>query len=94
MLILKSSLDSKLKAKDIYGYGRDTPDLKLLYRITGEYQSVCTQRNIVPSPEVVEWQNVTFLTAVSNSSPRGSESDGQKLAKNLNEMPILGSLGK
>lgn len=96
VLTLKTSLHSKLKGITHHSYGsreRATPDLGLLYMITREYLSVCTERNLAPSTEVADWQNTTFFTAVSDSL-RGSESDGQKLAKYLNEMPILGSFGK
>lgn len=67
--------------------------MDLLYRITSEYLSVCTQRNLAPSTEAAEWQSVTFLAAVSTGMS-GSEQDGQKVAHDLNEMPILGSLEK
>ncbi|KAE8550761.1 hypothetical protein EYB25_006989 [Talaromyces marneffei] len=93
---IRSALHSKLKGITHHSYGsreRATPDLGLLYMITREYLSVCTERNLAPSTEVADWQNTTFFTAVSDSL-RGSESDGQKLAKYLNEMPILGSFGK
>ncbi|RAO71302.1 uncharacterized protein BHQ10_007314 [Talaromyces amestolkiae] len=91
---IRSALDTKLKGTDVFGYGRkDILDLRLLYDITREYLSVCTQRNLTPSTEVVEWQQATFLTAV-HEGLTGLESDGQKVAQNLREMPIMGSLEK
>lgn len=94
VLTLKSSLDTKLKGTDSFGYGRRiTLNLQLLCDVTRGYVSVCTQRNLTPSTEVAEWQQATFLAAVTEGLT-GSESDGQKVAQDLKEMPILGSLEK
>ncbi|EED16610.1 conserved hypothetical protein [Talaromyces stipitatus ATCC 10500] len=89
---IRKPLDTMIKGTDQYGH-RSGPRLHILSDIMKEYQSVCTQTNRSLSNEVIDWQNVMFLNAIS-AQLEGSESDGQKLAKSLSNLPVSGSLTK